>query len=461
MKKKWDLIVIGGGIAGVAAAISAGRQDCKVLLIEKNGFLGGCATASLVTPMMNNKPTNSKLYEEILKKLEETGDAATHSDGNPGWFNPEEMKFLLDELCEESGVDVLFETYLASTKVEVDRVVSVNCLNKAGFQDYKADFFIDATGDADLAFQAGVPVDTEGNQALSLRFTMDNVDIYRFADWLTDIEPEMELSSVEYVKEGIALLTTAHTAENFGWKLRPYFNLAVKDGILQKEDTEYFQLFTIPGQKNAVTFNCPRIYSNKPLNPLDPWDVSYAYMQGRKQIKRLENFCKEYLQGFEDAYISQIAPMLGIRESRRIEGVYKLTREDVLKGKKFENKAASSNYPIDIHGTPMQKGFSDLDKSQESAESIISENKNTNLLPIYYKNKSENKLIELSKDNYYNIPAESLMPKDLINLMVVGKCLSATFEAQASARIMPNCIATGEYAGNCLAERIKKCQITS
>ncbi len=426
MNKKWDIIVAGGGLSGVAAAVAAARKDCSVLLIEKNGFLGGCATASLVTPMMKNNdakgnPLNRGLYEEILKRLAKTGNSAKHPDGNPGWFNPEEMKFLLDRLCEENNVNLLFDTRLIGVKREDGHIKAINCINKGGVQQYGGDYYIDATGDADLAFYAGVPCDTGEHQSLTLRFNMDNVNIFKFSKWLIDIEPEMTFSSVEYGDCNTILLTTAHTSEDVGWKLRPYFRLAVRDGVIKPEDAEYFQIFTIPGQRNAIAFNCPRIYSQKPLDPLDPWDISYAYVQGRKQIKRLENFCKTYLPGFEGAYISQIAPCLGIRESRRIEGVNKLFEEDILESKKYKGAAASSNYPIDIHGN----------------------------------SKQGNELTELLKNDYYDIPIGSLIPQHVSNLMVVGKALSATFKAQSSARIQPNCIAMGESAGNYWAKRIK------
>jgi len=430
LKTKWNLIVAGGGLSGVAAAVSAGRKGCKVLLIEKYGFLGGNATASLVTPMMKNldsskHPFNNGLNKEIIEKLTVTKNCASHPDGNPGWFNPEKMKFVLDELCEENNVDILFDTQVIGAGRENEFITAINCINKAGYQQFEADFYIDATGDGDLAAHAGVPFEADEHQSLTLRFIMDNVNIYKFSQWLTDIEPDMVFSSVEYADFETVLMTTAHTSEDLGWKLRPYFMLAIRDEILKPEDAEYFQIFTIPGQKNAVAFNCPRIYSEKPLNPLNPWDISYAYIQGRKQIKRLEKFCRTYLPGFEEAYISQIAPALGIRDSRRIEGVYKLTEEDILIGKKFENPAARSNYPIDIHGN----------------------------------NAAESRLTGLTNDNYYEIPIESLIPKGVSNLMVVGKCLSATFKAQASARIQPNCIAMGESAGKFIAEKLNRMRI--
>ncbi|OGI21626.1 MAG: hypothetical protein A2287_08690 [Candidatus Melainabacteria bacterium RIFOXYA12_FULL_32_12] len=439
----WDLIVVGGGASGVAAAISAARQKCKTLLIEKMGFLGGTSTAALVTPMMRNMISNDQnltngIYLEVLERLRETGHAATHTDGNPGWFDPEMMKCVLDDLCEESGVEVLFDTTVTNVKTQNDLLISVICLNKSGFSELKAKYFIDTTGDADVAALAGVPFelgdsdktyhytfleeDDHRHQALSLRFIMTNVDIEALGDWLKEVDPDSGISSVVQDKKGQILLTTAHTWEDKDWKLRPYFNQAVKDGVLKPEDGAYFQIFSIPGQKNAIAFNCPRIYSEKNLNPLNMWDISYAQKMGRKQIRRIAEFCKIYLIGFKEAYISQIAPQLGIRDSRRIEGIYKLTEEDIFNAKKFNNPAAKSNYPVDIHST--EKGKSELKFLPES--------------------------------EYYEIPVESLMTQQYTNLLVAGRPISATFRAEASLRIQPNCWALGETAGNLASEKIIK-----
>jgi hypothetical protein len=437
----WDLIVVGGGSSGAAAAISASRQKCKTLLIEKAGFLGGTATGALVTPMMKNMLDNNQnltngIYMEVLENLKKTGHAATHSDGNPGWFDPEMMKCVLDDICEESGVSVLFNTMVTDVKVQDNLVISVKCFNKSGYSEFKAKHFIDATGDADVAALAGVPFELgdsdkkyncifeekneHHHQALSLRFVMDNINLEAFGKWLMEIDPDSEVSSVVKSKEGLLLITTAYTSEDKDWKLKPYFEQAIKDGVLKSEDAAYFQVFSIPGQKNALAFNCPRIYSDKNLNPLNMWDLSYAYKMGRKQIRRIAEFCKKYLVGFQEAYISQIAPELGVRDSRRIEGIYKLTEEDIFKAKKFDNVAAKSNYPIDIHS--IEKG--------------------------------KNELKFLPSGEYYEIPVESLMPKNITNLLVVGRAISAGFRAEASLRIQPNCWSIGETAGKIVSEKI-------
>lgn len=419
MNSKWDLIVAGGGTSGVAAAISAARNGSKVLIIEKNSFLGGTATGSLVTPMMKNIEI-SGILAEVIDRLTKTGNCAKHSNGNPGWFNPEMLKCLLDDFCEENNVEVLFDTVVLGAEVKDNNITSIKCWNKGGYSDLKAKYFIDATGDADLASLAGVPFESEEHQAFSLRFIMSNVDLDVFAQWLNDIDPDSGVTSIDYYKYETLLLTTAHSSETSGWKLRPYFNMAVKEHVLEPSDASYFQVFSIPGQKDALAFNCPRISANKQLDPLNPQDISYAYKQGRKQIRHLVEFCKKYLQGFDDAYVSQIAPQIGIRDSRRIIGKYKLTEADILHAKKFDDPVAKSDYPVDIHGTSSGKS----------------------------------ELIHLSAGEYYEIPLESLLPENINNLLVVGRCISATFRAQASIRIQPNCWAMGEYAGKYVSDKI-------
>ena len=426
MNKNWDLIVVGGGTSGVAAAISAARQGCKVLIVEKNSFLGGTATGALVTPMMKNITQSGEslthgIVLEVLDRLAKTGNSATFEDDNPGWFNPEMLKCVLDDFCEENNVEILFDTVVFGAEVDNNNITSIKCWNKGGKSELKAKYYIDATGDADLAALAGVPFESNEHQTMSLRFIMTNVNLDSFAKWLEEIDPDSSVTGIDYHNYESILLSTAHTWDNLGWKLRPYFSFAVREGVLKEEDAAYFQVFSIPGQKNSIAFNCPRISADKELDPLNAEDVSYAYKQGRKQIRRLVKFCKKYLSGFEEAYVSQIAPQLGVRDSRRINGLYKLTEEDILNAKKFDNKVAKSNYPVDVHA----------------------------------KEKGKNELKHLPPDQYYEIPLESLIPENLENLLVVGRCISTTFKAQASVRIQPNCWSMGEYAGKYIADRIK------
>ncbi len=419
----YDLIVVGGGTAGCATAISASKQGLKALIIEKNSFLGGSMTGALVVPMMKNVLANGtnlsgEFCLELTNILKETNDSITFSDGNNGWFNPEILKCVLDDLCEKYGVKVMFESIITDVKIKNSCIKSVEILSCANKKEISAKYFVDATGNGDLAHFCGANWQNglnDINQAMTLRFIAGNVDLKRFAEFLRKIDRNEEVSPILEINEQIQL-STACTWDSEDWALKPLFEEAVKEGVLKEEDAAYFQIFTIPNQPNAIAFNAPRIFRKKPLNPLNSEDVSFALIQGRKSIRRLMNFCKKYLVGFENAYISQIAPMLGVRDSRRIEGEKTLTEEDILLAKKAENPAAKSNYPIDVH-------------SYEKDKSVLS---------------------KLKENEYFEIPLEALKVKGFDNLYCAGRNISATFFAQAALRIIPNCLSMGESLGKYL-----------
>lgn len=425
-----DILIAGGGSAGVAAAVSAGRSGKKTVLIEKSTFLGGMATGALVTPMMKNALNSASfltkgIFLEVCERLEKAGGGATFKDGNPGWFNTEIYKIVLDEICTEANVKLMFDNQIISVKKEKSELKEILVLNKGGCFSIQAKQFIDCTGDGDLISLSGVNYEEgadKNRQAMSLRFMMSNIDLNKFGKWLEENDKTND-SPVFRLDNGDILLSSAFTYER-DWTLKSFFDEALKKGDLKKEDAAYFQVFSIPGSAGLLAFNCPRITPNeKTLNPLNNEDTSLVLVHGRQMIKRISGFCKRYLPGFEKSYLSQIAPHIGVRESRRLIGQYVLSAEDVLSGKKFEDKIASSNWPIDIH--PSKIG----EKGQ---------------------------LRHPPKDDYYDIPLRSLLPKEneIKNLIVAGRCLSASFEAQGSARIQPNCFAMGEAAGLLAAKRI-------
>lgn len=422
----YDLIVVGGGTAGVAAAVTAGRKGLKTLVIEQNNCLGGTQTAGLVTPMMKNLEFNDNcdFYKEILTKLEKGGGARTFPDGNHGWFNPEILKCLYDELCTESNVDILYNSIFIDAKVSNRNINSIDIINSGIKKCFESKYFIDATGDANLAFKAGVET-VEGNnginQPMTLRFNMSNINMKEFSDFLSKLD-NTPVTAIDASNPEEVMLSTAYTWDKKDWKLAPCFEYGLKEGLLKEVDTSYFQVFTIPKMANTLGFNCPRIINNNNLNPLDPIDKSKALIIAKEQITRIANFCIKTFPGFENANISQIASMLGVRESRRIVGKYVLTKEDVMYCRKFDNAVAKSNYPIDVHSASK-------DKAQ----------------------------LEFLKENdYYEIPLECLLTKNIDNLLVIGRCISAEFEAQASLRIQPNCISTGEYAAKYLSDIVFK-----
>ena len=263
-------------------------------------------------------------------------------------------------------------------------------------------------------------------QAMSLRFMMSGVDLNIFAKWLQENDKSGD-SPVYFLDNGDILLSSAYTFEK-DWTLKPFFEAALKNKDLEIEDGAYFQIFSVPGSPGLVAFNCPRLTpKDKTLDPLNHEDTSWVLTHGRQMIKRTSNFCKKYLPGFEKSYVCQIAPLIGVRESRRLIGQYVLTADDVLSAKKFEDGIANSNWPIDIHPSTSRR------------DGVTSS------------------LRRPPKNDYYQIPLRSLLPKEneIKNLIVAGRCLSATFKAQGSARIQANCWAMGEAAGLLASKRVK------
>lgn len=416
--RKVDVLVVGGGTAGAVAAIAAARAGVHTLVMEDLGFLGGTQTGALVTPQMPNlihgEPLNGGIDLEIHRKMASKNESGSWKDGNPGWFNPEALKFLLDDLVEEAGASFMFFTRFEDVCMEGEKIAGIVASMKSGRQIILADRIIDATGDGDVAFKAGVPFESgdsknKRNQPFSVRFQLGAVDLESFASFLESLGPADVFRTP--LSGHVPLIHTAMVWGS-GWPLEPLFKQAVEDGILLPSDGNYFQVFTMPGRPGEVAFNCPRISDN--IDGTNPVHLSDAQRKGRKAIQRYVAFCRRYLPGFANAYLVLSAPMVGVRESRRILGEYYLTTEDVLSGKKFEDAIARSNYPIDIHRNPGEEGGG---------------------------------LIKLPQGSFYEIPYRCLVPQKVENLLIAGRCLSASFEAQGSVRIQSNCRAMGEAAG--------------
>lgn len=415
-----DVLVVGGGSAGSAAAIAAARQGVHTILLEQNGCLGGTSTAALVTPMMANhleaEPLNQGLYLEVLHALLQSGDADIYKDGNAGWFNPEMLKLLLERLAVEAGVELWFHCTLSDAIVEDGELRGVIIESKSGRGWLRCQRAVDASGDADLAAFAGVPIisgrsdDPEQagpNQPMALRFMLGHVDLraaMEFFESLGDFDWTESTRNPE-----IPLWTTACTWDA-DWPLKPLFRRAVEQGELDPEDAAYFQIFTVPGRPGEVAFNCPRV--DDALDALDFRQRNRVQIEGKQRIERLWRFCQTYLPGFEKSYIVSIAPMIGVRESRRIVGEYVLSAEDFFAARKFEDAIARNNYPIDIHARDDKGG-----------------------------------LHHMKAGDYHDIPYRSLVPLKVEHLLVAGRCLSADFSAQGAVRIIPNCYAMGQAAG--------------
>lgn len=428
--KHFDVIIIGGGTAGCSAAYTAGMAGLKVLLIEKNIHLGGTITSALVVPAMKcgEHQINTEFYEALVAELSAIGGQATYFD-NQGWFNPELTKIALDNLMRKAGVEVFFDTHIQDVCIKDRRIESIKISkeilsvyndtlqkdNKLLSECIGAKYFVDATGNCEFGKLCNCEFleEKNENQPVSLRFMMGGVDVPHFADWLKEFDKDRNVTTVEDI-DGFVHLSTAYTWDkDKEWALKPLFEDAVAKKILKDHDRNYFQIFTVAGMPSTIAFNCPRIIDY--TDTLQVRSMSKALQLARQNIFRLANFCRIYLPGFENSYISNIADMLGVRVSRRIKGKYIYTIEDVKSGKTFEHPVLVSNYPVDVH-------------SKEKDKSTL----------------------QVVQD--YELPLESLMSADYDNLFVAGRCISADFMSQGALRVQASCFSMGVGLAKYLAQ---------
>ncbi len=392
--KKYNVIVAGGGFAGVSAALAAARQGMSVLLIEKAGCLGGAASNCLVMPFMPyfTHADGKKIYlsrgifAEIVHELQKKNAKATEQ-----MFSDEDLKLILNRLLLKDHVDLLFHSYIYDVRKEGERISAVSVVNKSGKQSYEADFFIDATGDADLAVFSGCPV-TLGRagdqlcQPMTLCFRMVNVNLDAY-----------------YRSRG---------------EIQALYRKFQQEGKLQNP-REDILTFSFPTADGVLHFNSTRVVKK---NPVDAIDLTKAEIEAREQIEELVSFLRTNFDAFKNSSVISSAPDIGIRESRMIDGVYTLTGSDLVNCVKFEDVIAVGNYDIDIHN-PEGSGTSHH----------------------FFK-----------PGTYYTIPYRSLIPQNVDNLLVAGRCISVDHEAQASVRIMPICSNLGEAAGIAAAVALKQ-----
>ena len=415
--KSWDVIVVGGGTAGAIAGIAAARAGAKTLVVEALGSLGGSGTNAQVTPLMRNSSAgvnlNQGITSELKTRLLERGDGAIDANSNDNWFNPEAMKYVLERMLIEAGAEVLYHTHFVAPILEGGRISSVVVHNKDGLVRLEAQSFIDATGDADVAVRAGAPFDagesgTGLHQAMSLRFTLGGVDLDALCAFLAQHGQAQE--SQRFMHFWMVWGKNA--------SLEPLFREAVQDGLLLERDGDYFQGFSVPGMPGCISFNCPRLGAD--INDgADAWTLSRAQVDGKLAIDRLLNFLRQRFDGCGSSFIASYAAMPGVRETRRIRGEYVLTLEDILECHTFDDAICRNHYPVDIH-TPRGK--------------LLYHERNGDY--PYFK-----------PDAFHEIPFRALIPLGISNLLVPGRCASATFEAQSAIRVQQNCHSMGEAAG--------------
>jgi hypothetical protein len=402
--KDYDVIVAGGGPAGMGAALSAAWNGARTLIIDTTGCFGGMGTSGLLPcfcPYSYNKnePVIKGIGWEILEKLRAKNGIGGRNDLKG--FVPidnEKLKVVYDELITENDVDYLFFTMLCDVIVENKRIETVIAGNKHGLQAFSAEIFIDCTGDADLAFMAGAPC-VKGNeagkmQATTLCFNIGGTDTAKYLDFWGE------------------------TGDQKG--LRTLLAEALKNGKLDDSvDRDFTVLANIFDQRTGtLKLNLGHLYG---VDGTDPVQLSRAMVAGRKLAHTFLDFARKEIKGMENAEISSTGSLLGVRETRRIRGKFRLEQDAFYEARHFDDDIAVYDYPVDVHESEKRDSGANAQDYRDSGK--------------------------IAARITYGIPFRTMLPENIDNLLVAGRSISADRVMQGTTRVMPACFAMGEAAG--------------
>lgn len=413
--KNYDVLIVGGGPSGIIAAKAASDSGKKVCLIERSGYLGGCNTKSLVVPLMTFHAGEKQIIkgyaEEFIQRIKaEDGTIGHITDplGVAATITPidtEIYKYVSQEYLLEAGIEILYYTEVIDINSKNNIIESIIVKTRSGFYKVKAKYYIDATGEGDIAYLAGCDMkvgrSSDGKcQPMTMMFKVNNVDIEKIIKYSDEnpsefvIHPNIKsLSQVKRIAISGFFSKIKEATEN-------------KDFNINRDRVLFFEL----NERGEVAINMSRVIDKKST---EGFELSEANIEGRRQIIEIFRFLKKYIPGFENARIIQSADEIGVRESRRVVGLYEVNENDIVLGRIFKDTVALGSWPIDIH-------------DPEGKNLVIK---------------------EMKFGDYYGIPYRSLIPKDIDNLLVTGRAISCTHEALASIRVSPICMALGHAAG--------------
>lgn len=425
---RFDVLVVGGGVSGSIAGIAAARLGAQVLLIEEHGFLGGSLTSMGVGPMMSfHNPAGEQVVrgipDELVQRLVKKDASPGHIPDTTTYcstvtpFDSEALKIELEEMFREAGGKVLYHTQLASVLEKDGEIHQVVLCNKAGLTSVTAKVFIDATGDGDLAARSGTPFirgreSDSATQPMTMNLKVANVDTAAIRRYATE-HPDNFLWHGG-VEKGLERLRHSPRLSLAGY-LSEWNNARARGEVDVPRDQV---LFFETAEQGTVIVNTSRIMG---LDATDPFQLSEAESVGRQQCVQIFRFLRRYARGFERAVRMDTASKVGVRETRHIVGHHVLTANELLTSCSFPDAIAMGGYPIDIHSP----------------------------------GDAETRSQHLSSNAAYQIPLRCLLPEKIENLVVVGRCISATHEASAAIRVTPISMAIGQAGGVVAAEAVR------
>lgn len=402
MRASYDVIVLGSGSAGAVAALAAARRGARTLLLERLPFVGGTSTAVLdtfygfYTPGTESIKVVGGIADDVMTRLKSHSALLerpnTHGAGTGVTYHPEYLKVVWESLLAEAGVEILLNAWVQDVLLEGGRPDTLVAATKMGLAGFRARLFVDASGDADLCHFAGIPYELAGDidpaQTLTTTFKLCNVDVAR----------RKTVSKADFH----ALMAAA--AESGQYRLP------------RKEGSDH--ITPVDHMTATIMTRLPsfRRDGDRVVNATDPELLSSAEMEGRRQAIEYIRFLRDKVPGYEKAQLSTFGTQIGVRETRRIYGEYRINREDVLTARKFDDQIALCGAPIEDHHGGADTAWA-----------------------------------YLPDGDCCGIPLGTLVPKDSRNVIVAGRCFSATHDAHASIRSMAQCMAQGQAAGTVAA----------
>jgi len=423
----YDVAVFGAGPAGLAAAITAARHGAKVILFEKNGYLGG-TLASGISPLgfldEHGRQCIAGFGQELIERLRAQGHSYGHrvcpKHNSVSNVHPDYVKVLAIEMCRDAKVDIILHCETNGVKTVDGRIDHVKLYGKCNEIEVSAQCYIDCTGDGDVAYLAGCTYEkgqygTGVLQPPTVIFTLENVHNALLFDYVEKHPDELTFNKIMDINPG-------YDAEYF--RSNPNFIFVgltkLFDRLREKGELPIRRenLIVINGlNPGEVYLNSTRILN---VDATDIRELTRAELEGQLQVPQLINMLKKHVPGFQDCFLSSICPNLGVRETRRITGLRRIEIEQALHGEVPDDTIALSGYKIDIHcGTNNSTEFKTINRP-------------------------------------FGIPYGCLVSSEIDNLLFAGRCISTDARVIGSTRVMPSCMAMGEAAGVSAAIAVKE-----